>query len=328
MIRLTIQEAEAAAIAALTNAGAAPAHAISVARACVDAETEGISGHGLRHLTYYLDGLQQGRIDGKVAAAISNPAPTIIASDAQTGFAHPAFDTSFEKLIDITRSYGTGMFCQHNAFTCGALGTFVRRIAEHGMMALAGTNGGPAIVAAPNTTAPTYCTNPIAFSVPRKNSSPLVIDQSSSQMAMSTIRDQVASGEPIPEGIALDEGGNPTTDPKKALKGMLLVFGGTRGANIALMVEMLSAGLSGSNWSIDAASYASGATSPASGLTILTINPTALTPDLDERVDAYLTRMKNDFGLYVPGAARAVARARAQEHGIELTPDIAELLNL
>ena len=42
---------------------------------------------------------------------------------------------------------------------------------------------------------------------------------------------------PIPLGWALDEHGQPTTDPEAALKGTLLPSGGAKGAALALMVE-------------------------------------------------------------------------------------------
>ena len=57
----------------------------------------------------------------------------------------------------------------------------------------------------------------------------------------------------------------PTTDPHAAMRGALLAFGGARGANIALMVEVLAAGLSGANWALDAPSFTSGDRSPGVG---------------------------------------------------------------
>ena len=41
----------------------------------------------------------------------------------------------------------------------------------------------------------------------------------------------------------------------RALAGALLTFGGARGANIALMVEVFAAGLTGANWSLDAPDF-------------------------------------------------------------------------
>ena len=54
-------------------------------------------------------------------------------------------------------------------------------------------------------------------------------------------------GEPIPEGWAKDESGNPTTDAGAAMQGTLMPIGGAKGAALALMVEILAASLTGSN---------------------------------------------------------------------------------
>ena len=74
--------------------------------------------------------------------------------------------------------------------------------------------------------------------------------------------------------------GKPTTDPAAAMKGALLAFGGNRGANIALMVEVLAAGLSGANWSLDAPSISEGPESPGTGLFVLAIEPKYIAPGL------------------------------------------------
>ena len=63
------------------------------------------------------------------------------------------------------------------------------------------------------------------------------------------------------------------------MKGALLNIGGSRGANIALMVEVVAAGLTGANWSLDAPSFASVAKPPGAGLFVVAIAPKLLAPD-------------------------------------------------
>ena len=92
---------------------------------------------------------------------------------------------------------------------------------------------------------------------------PLVIDQATSATAYVNLRKAAEHGEPIPEGWAIDAAGQPTTDARAALDGLLLAFGGKRGANIALMVEVLAAGMTGANWSLDCPPFDQGSDSPA-----------------------------------------------------------------
>ena len=92
---------------------------------------------------------------------------------------------------------------------------------------------------------PVYCTNPLAFAAPVADGPPLLIDQASSATAYVELRRYADRGEALPPGWAVDADGRPTTDPNAALRGALLAFGGARGANIALMVEVMAAGLDG-----------------------------------------------------------------------------------
>jgi LDH2 family malate/lactate/ureidoglycolate dehydrogenase len=61
------------------------------------------------------------------------------------------------------------------------------------------------------------------------------------------IRVAAREGTKIPEGVALDKFGKPTTDPKKALEGVQLPIAGFRGSGLAWMVDILSGVLTGSS---------------------------------------------------------------------------------
>src|SRR5262249_40937552 len=89
----------------------------------------------------------------------------------------------------------------------------------------------------------------------------------------------------------LGGGRPPTPDLKAALRGALLAFGGARGANVALMVEVMAAGLTGANWALDAPSFTSGESSPGAGLLVIAITPSLLAPDFPERLRLQLDRL-------------------------------------
>jgi (2R)-3-sulfolactate dehydrogenase (NADP+) len=320
-ITLTLEDALALCEAAAIRHGANANTARSLARAAVRSEAEGQPNVGLAHFLDYLVALDAGRIDGSAEAVITRPAPAIILSDACKGAAHPGFDRAFDDLVDTARSFGLAMFVQKNAYTCGALGPFAARLAEAGLVGLAATNG-PALLAGSGSTKPVFCTNPLAFAAPVADGPPLLIDQSSSATAFVSIRKAAREGRPIPEGWALDAGGNPTTDANKAISGALLAFGGARGANLALMVEVLSAGLSGANWSLDASSFSKGSESPGTGLFVLAINPALLDPDFPTRLAAQIERLTGEYGVHVPGEAKGRARVRAEKEGVSIPADV------
>ncbi len=316
-IELTLAEAIALCADAAMRAGAREATALALARSAVAAEAESQPNVGLAHFVDYLDAIAAGRIDGQATPAITRPAPTMIASDANGGAAHTGFDACFEDIVRAARTLGMALFSQRNSYTCGALGYFTGRLAEAGLLAIAATNG-PALMAGSGGTKRVFCTNPLAFSAPATGGPPLTIDQASSATAFVNIRKAARDGRPIPEGWALDAAGNPTTDAAAAVKGALLAFGGARGANIALMVEVLSAGLTGANWSADAPPFTTGAQSPGTGMLVIAIRPDLIDPDFSWRLQKYLGRLEQEFGVHVPGRTKAAARAQAAKDGISI----------
>ncbi len=300
-MRIDLEQARELARRAAAAAGADERTAASLARATVAAEVANRPSVGFSHLFDYLDGFVAGRIAKSAQACAQYPAPTTIRVDAKTGIAQLGFDLEFDKLVEAAKLYGVSLFLQWNSYTVGELGYYTRRLAHAGLLSLACSNG-PALVTTAKSGRPVYGTNPLSFAAPVPNGRPLVIDQASSATAFVNVRDAASRGESIPEQWALDALGEPTTDARQALHGMLLAFGGARGANIALMVEVLSAGLTGANWSLDAPAFQDGDDSPGAGLFIVAISPDLLAPELPRRLAEQMSRLKGS-GIYMPGNA-------------------------
>lgn len=141
-------------------------------------------------------------------------------------------------------------------------------------------------------------TNPVAYAVPRPGQLPLVIDQASSATAFVNIRAAAAAGKSIPPGWALDSDGKPTQDAEAALHGTLLPFGGHRGGNVALLVELLAT-LSGASFSLDSPPFDSGPDSPAIGVFILCVDLEVFGGSLD-RITGYLGRLSDEHRVRLP----------------------------
>ena len=321
-VRLDLDEAVSLCERAAMAAGANRENAAALASSVVAAEARGISAVGLSHFLDYLAALEAGRIDGNAEPVITRPSLAIHVSDARGGVAHTGFDRAFDDVARSARLFGVAIFVQRNAFTCGELGYFTGRLAREGLVSFAATNG-PALLAGSGGAKPVYCTNPLSFAAPVEGSTPLVIDQSSSSAAFVSIRKAAEEGRDIPAGWALDAAGKPTTDAAAAMKGALLAFGGNRGANIALMVEVLAAGLSGANWSLDAPSFAEGHESPGAGLFVLAIDPKLIDPDFASRLKEQLDRLAFDHHVHIPGRSSGKAGMLAKALGLDVPADIA-----
>jgi (2R)-3-sulfolactate dehydrogenase (NADP+) len=301
--RFSLQEATDLAARAIRAAGASDEAAQSLARATVSANAHGKGSSGFSHLMDYLSALRAGRIVGDAEPLITSPAPAAIHSDARGGIAQLGFDQAFDSLSERARTFGIALFAQNGSYTTGELGYYPRRLADMGLVAFAATSG-PALMTVAGAKTPIYCTNPIAFAAPLDEGAPLLIDQASSATAFVQLRHYAERGEPLPSGWAVDGDGQPTTDPQAALRGALLAFGGARGANVALMVEVMAAGLAGANWALDAPSFLSGDRSPGAGLLVIAIAPALLAPDFPQRLRLQLDRLAK-LGVHIPGRRAA-----------------------
>jgi LDH2 family malate/lactate/ureidoglycolate dehydrogenase len=85
-----------------------------------------------------------------------------------------------------------------------------------------------------------FGTNPVAFGFPTRQESPVIVDMSASVVARGKIILAAKTGQPIPDGWAMDEHGLETNDAAEALKGAVLPLGGAKGYALAMAVEIMT----------------------------------------------------------------------------------------
>ena len=147
-----------------------------------------------------------------------------------------------------------------------------------------------------------------------------MIDLSLSKVARGNIVAAKQRGEKIPAGWALDESGNPTTDPDAALRGTMVPVGDAKGTVLALMVELLAAGLTGSNFAAEASSYLDAkGPPPGTGQLIIAFDPSAFGGDAISRFTLLASSIEQQDGARLPGARRLAARAKAASEGLNIS---------
>jgi len=126
--------------------------------------------------------------------------------------------------------------------------------------------------------------------------------------------------EKIPEGWAIDAEGKPTTDPKKALAGAMLPIGDAKGSALALMVEVLAAGLTGSNFGFEASSFLDAeGDSPGVGQLIIAIDPSFFSGEsFGERTETIVGAILEQQGTRLPGDKR-IEKRKAHEKSEKIT---------
>jgi (2R)-3-sulfolactate dehydrogenase (NADP+) len=201
---------------------------------------------------------------------------------------------------------------------CGAAGHPVERLAEQGLVAVMFANT-PAAIAPWGGSIPVFGTNPIAFACPLPGRAPAVIDLALSKVARGNILAAKQKDERIPQGWALDAAGQPTTDPDAALAGTMLPVGDAKGTALALMVELLAAGLTGANFAAEASSFLDAeGPPPGTGQLIIAFDPAAFGGSV-ARFGVLVASVESQPGARLPGTRRLAARRKAARDGLPVS---------
>ena len=318
MPTLTLVQAEDIAAAALVRCRTAPDTARTVARALVAAEADGLKGHGLMRMPTYAAQARARKVDGFAVPAATRLRPGTALVDAANGFAFPALALAERLLPEMANTCGIACAAITRSHHCGAAGHPVERLADAGLVALMFANT-PAAIAPWGGAKALFGTNPIAFACPLAGGAPLVVDLSLSKVARGNILAAKQKGEAIPPGWALDAEGRPTTDPAAALAGTMLPLGDAKGTALALMVELLAAGLSGAHYAAQASSFLdTEGPPPGTGQLIIAIDAGAFGA-ARERFAGLAAAVMAEPGARLPGSRRLAARAAAQRDGFAVS---------
>jgi len=319
---LTLDEVYALAVERLTEAGASPENAASVARSTWRAERDGIRSHGLMYVPIYAEHVRCGKVVGDAEPVVSRPRPGAVHVDAANGFAHPAIDAGWESFTSAAWENGVASLTLHNSYNCGILGHHAERLAEVGLVGLCFTHA-PASVAPAGGIKPIVGTNPFALGVPDGNGgAAMVIDQSISVVAKSEIVLRNKNNEPIEEGWAFGPDGEPTTDAAVALKGTMAPSGGYKGFGLGLTVEILASCLSGALLSTEASPFAGTAGGPPStGQCFVAFDPAGYAGErFFAQVEALVASIRAQDGARVPGDRRKANRVQTERDGVVVNP--------
>jgi (2R)-3-sulfolactate dehydrogenase (NADP+) len=323
MPTLTLVQAEGLVVRTLTRCRTDIDNARSVARALIAAEMDGLKGHGLSRVPMYAAQAKARKIDGTAMPFVTRPRPGLIVVDAANGFAFPAIELAESALPEAARSQAIAAAAIRRSSHCGAAGHPVERLAENGLVALMFVNT-PGAMAPWGGSKAVFGTNPVAFACPLPGRAPLVIDLSLSKVARGNIMTAKQRGEQIPEGWALDADGKPTTDPNAALRGGTMVpMGDAKGTVLALMVELLAAGLTGSNFAAEASSYLDADGPPSgTGQLIVAFDPAAFGGDAPARFGLLAASIEAQSGARLPGMRRLAAREKAKAEGLPISESL------
>jgi len=208
---------------------------------------------GAWRLPVLINRLQKGRITTPCQLNFEQKSPAMGLMDGNNGFGQYVSHHSMLKAIELAKSQGVGVVGVRNSNWNGSGAYYTQLAAEQGMIGISTSNSVPKVAPFGGTQA-VFGTNPMAFGVPRRDGRSILLDMATAASAGSSIKRAIETGEQLPEGIAVDANGQPITDPNEVKNGTVLPFGGAKGYGLSLMVEILSAVITGAGISHQVAS--------------------------------------------------------------------------
>lgn len=318
-------------------AGLKQAAAEIVAENLVLANLRGLDTHGVVRVKVYIDRLKRGLVNADPSIRIQSAVPAVLQIDGDNGFGAIVCHEAAIAAAAAARTYGIAAAAIRQSNHFGAASVNVLDLAEAGMVCVLCAPASKSL--APfGSSEPLFGTNPIAVVSPAGRHSAWCMDMASSVAARGRIRLAHKQGRRIPEGWALNEGGEPTTDPGEALRGVMLPFAGPKGSAIAMMVEILGGVLVGGRFGGDIGEMTTDLHRPQGvGHLLLCLNVEAFMPlsEFNSRMEELIARMKRlklaagADDVFYPGEIEAGKAADRRQKGIPLArPLLQELVAL
>ncbi|MHA6686673.1 Ldh family oxidoreductase [Mesorhizobium sp. A556] len=324
MHNLEVAQARDLIWSALTGSGLSPANAGYFTDAILDTELSGLEGHGFYWLQFYCQHLRSGKVNGSAVPGVEAVTSTSFRVDARHGFAHPAIEAGFEKLIPAAKTHGIAAMGIYNSYNAATLGYHTGVLARAGLLGIGATNAVPTVAPVGGRT-PIIGTNPISYAVPAPNGEiAFLVDQSATAVAWTAVKRAAEAGEAIPLGWALDANGTPTTDAEAGLAGSMAPAGGVKGFSIGLLVEILCAALGGGKLGSDQGSFTDDDGRPIdNGQFFIAINPDTFSGGgFAGTVEALKQSITAQEGARLPNSRREANKVRLARDGLPIEDDL------
>ncbi|TQS74895.1 ureidoglycolate dehydrogenase [Ornithinibacillus gellani] len=311
----------------LERAGLLNEHATVVADVLVHADARGVHSHGAMRVDYYAERIAKGGITIEPNFHFEKTGPATATFDGDNGVGHVAAKLAMEEAIEMAKESGAAVVGVKHIAHSGALSYFVKQAADAGMIGISVCQSDPMVVPFGGA-APYYGTNPIAFAAPGKQE-PLIFDMATTVQAWGKILHARSKNEAIPEGWAVDQDGNSTTDAHAVQA--LLPIAGAKGYGLMMMVDVLSGILLGLPFGKHVSSMYDDLTAGRNlGQLHIVINPEFFTSlaAFKDRIAQTMEELQaiqpapGFDQVYYPGQPNTITEASYEQDGIEIVDDI------
>lgn len=321
------------AIDVLIKAGVKLDNAEKVADTLICADLRGVSSHGIIRLPTYVQRIEAGVLNPNAETVLEKKGKSVALLNANNGFGQVAGYKAMHTAMKFAGVYGTGMVGVKDSNHFGIASYYSMMALEKDMIGIVLTHSSPAI--APYGTArPLLGTNPLSVAVPACKEKPIVLDMSMSVVARGKIRYAAMTNSKIPLNWALDEEGNPTDNPQKALKGSLVPIGGVKGSGLALVVDILCGVLTGNSLTGEVKNITDMSGPSKTGHIFCAINISDFVNIIEfkNNIDFIINKIKSlpsaeNNPVYLPGEIEYNLADKRMKEGIPIDESVIETLN-
>ncbi len=255
-IRVSYDELMELAVKVMRKVGCDEEEAEAVALNVVEAEARGIHSHGVARLKRYSSHIQQGLIVPGRKPVTVYETPISAVWDGMHGVGQYISTKAMERAISKADMYGIGIVTVRDSNHFGFAGIYAEMAVKRDMIGIALSNTAPLCVPT-FASEPLLGTNPIAVAIPTTGKYPFLLDIATAVISRGKVELYSRLGRKLPIGWIIDREGRDVVDPDLALQGLAtqqaLVLpvggkgeelGGHKGYGLALLVELLTAGIS------------------------------------------------------------------------------------
>ena len=324
------------AVSLLESYGVTECRAKMIAESLILADLRGVDTHGINRLEGYIKRIKCGVLDPNPNLEFTLKSPVMAHLDARNTFGFVAGCMAIDKGVEIAKTYGMAMIAVKNSNHYGMGATYVLRAVRAGFAAMAFTNASKAMPPWGGKEA-LLGTSPLAIGVPGGEKGDFILDMSPTVAARGKIRKAARRGESIPEGYALDEFGQSTTDPEAALKGVMLPIGGPKGSGLAMVMDIFGGLLTASSFAGGVNDQYKNTDEPQGvGHWFLVFDPAMFLDSkehLEDRMDTLLGTVRSCETasgverIFTPGEKGGEVEAQRRQEGIPFTRDEIHGLN-